>query len=78
MAAESVTTKTPVSDEIFEIPAGKKKQDALDFAELATDVSRSLLTTIIRGEQGAENIAWAARFLVECAQACYESVARKS
>jgi hypothetical protein len=73
MAEESVTTKVQVADEIFEVPAGVAASDAVEFADTATQVSRGLLSSIVRGEQGQADIAWAARFLIDCAQACYHA-----
>jgi hypothetical protein len=74
MAKESVTTKTRVEGELFEIPAGLSKKDAVSFAETALEVCRGLMSDIVaNSEQNAPDIAWAARFLIESALACYRA-----
>ena len=79
MANVSLTTKTQVSDHVFCIPEGKERKDALDFADEAMAVSSGLLSSIIRDEaEDHSEIAWAIRFLIECAQACYVAAGRAS
>jgi hypothetical protein len=74
MAAEIVTTKTRVQGDVFEIPAGVSKKDAVSFAETALEVCRGLMSDIVAdSEQNAPDIAWATRFLIESALACYRA-----
>ena len=57
MAEESVTTKMRVDDEIFEIPEGIGKREALSFADIAIEMSKSLMSAVVRDEQDQPDFA---------------------